>query len=86
MQDEKELALQLEDDPLAQTIQRGNGFSLRRRQRRINRAQEKRRGQPDAFDSMADDARGERMQVEQDVGKLWHVPSDFVSACDRHGA
>src|SRR5687767_12180627 len=82
MQDEKELTLQLEDNPLAKTIQRDDGFSLNRGQRRINRAQEKWRSQPDAFDSMIDHTRRERMQVEQDVGKLWHFPSDYLTRID----
>ena len=86
MQDEKEVALQLEDDPLAQTIQRDNCFSVRSRQWRIDRAQEKRRGQPDAFDSMPDDARGKRVQVEQDVGKLRHSLSDYLRAYGGQGA
>jgi hypothetical protein len=29
---------------------------------------------------MPDDARRERMQVEQDVGQFWHFPSDYLSA------
>ena len=85
MQDEKELTLQLEDNPLAKTIQRDDGFSLNRGQRRINRAQEKWRSQPDAFDSMTDHTRRERMQVEQDVGKLWHCLSDYLTKIEASG-
>ena len=48
MKDEKQLALDLEDDPLAEAMQRDDGPPFDRGQRRVDRAQQERRREPDA--------------------------------------
>ena len=72
MQNEEQLALQLEDDPLTEPVQRDDGLALQRRQGWIDGTQEERGRQPDAVHAMPDDARSEGVQVEQDVGELGH--------------
>ena len=72
MQDEEQLALQLEDDPLTESVQRDDSLALQLRQGWIDGPQEERGREPDALHAMPDDARSEGVQVEQDVGELRH--------------
>ena len=72
VQDEEQLAFQLEDDPLTEPMQRDDSLPLERRQRRIDGTQEERGGEPDPLHPMPDDTRSEGVQIQEDVGKLRH--------------
>jgi hypothetical protein len=70
--DEEELILQLEHDPLSDPSERQHALSLGRGDRRLHRAEKKWTQDPDVLDRLSADARGERLQVEEDVGELGH--------------
>jgi len=72
VKDEEQLAFRLENDPLAQAAQADNGPAFDGGKRWIDRAQQKRAGQPHRRDAPADDSRLERTKIEQDVRKLGH--------------
>ena len=67
MQNQKQLPLQLEHDALAEALQADDRPAFHGRQRRIDGPKEKRRCEPDPVDTTPDDARRQRMKVEEDV-------------------
>ena len=81
------------DDPFADPIQTGDGVPFDGAERRVDRPEEERRFESNAIEPLSDDARGERVKVEEDVGQFWHgggVPTpDGVPAqprfCSRSG-
>src|SRR5436190_453025 len=68
MEDEKQLALGLEHNPLAQTVEVDDDAAIDRRQWRFDRSEQKRCGESVAGDAASDNSRAKRMQVEQYVG------------------
>ena len=69
---EEEFALGFEDDPLAEPMKVDDRAAVDRRQRRVDRAQEKRRRQTDALHLLPDDTRPQRVEVQEDVRQLGH--------------
>ena len=72
MKHEEQLAFGLHDDSFAQAPQASNRATDDRRQRRIDRAKEKRTGQPYGGDAVTDDPRLQRVEVQKDVRELGH--------------
>ena len=72
MKDEEQIAGKAEDDPLAQSANFQDRLALRRGDWRIDRAQQKRAGQTDFLERLSEHARAERVDVDENVGKLGH--------------
>ena len=79
MEHEEQLALQFEDDTLAQPVQVGDDTPFDRSKWRVDRAQQKSRDKPDARDALADHARPKRVEVQKDVGQFGHGRSALES-------
>jgi hypothetical protein len=73
VEDEVEIVLQVEHDPLSEAAESGHPFSRHRRDRRIERPQEKRARETHSIEPPAEDARLESRQVRRDVRKLRHA-------------
>ena len=54
--------------------------------RRIERADQERAGEPDAIEPLTDDARSQRVQVQLDVRKFRHAYCALIDAASRSGA
>src|SRR5262249_57146859 len=80
VQDEEEVAVELEHDPLPQPAEPGDEPAGRRRERRVDRAQEERVREPDDADPLAPDARAEMVPVDDDGGELRHAPHTVPAA------
>ncbi len=85
VQHEKEVVIQLEDDPLSEAAKPPDPSSLRRGDGRIERAQEKRARDPHAEEWLSDDAGLESRQVRDDVGKLRHRGENSRETADGVG-
>jgi hypothetical protein len=72
VEDQEELSFRFDHDALAEAAEAHNGPAFDGRKRRIDRAQRKRTGQPDAGDPLACNSRLERVKVQEDVGQLGH--------------
>jgi hypothetical protein len=70
---EEQFVLGLEHDTFSSTMQVDNGPTLQRRQRRVNRSQQKGRHQTDPLDGVTDDPRPQCVEVQQDVRQLRHT-------------
>src|ERR1019366_8944518 len=75
MQSEKQVPVQRENDPLAEPTQADDGASLGVLDRRIERTQEERIDQANAFQRLALDARREAIEVDDDIGEFGHGDS-----------
>jgi hypothetical protein len=73
MEDQEQLALRFHDNALAEPVEVDDGSPFHRRERRIDGAKKKRRGEPHAFDAVSDDTRAQRVEIQQDVGELGHL-------------
>jgi hypothetical protein len=73
MKDEEQLIFHLHDDPLADAVQIRHATAFDGLKWRVNRAQQKRRDQPNARDALAHDSWPQRMEVQEDVGEFWHA-------------
>src|SRR5439155_10342971 len=73
VEDEEELALELEDDALAEAAEPDDPPALRLADRRIDGADEKWGREPDTLERLPDHARGQVLDVDDDVGKLGHA-------------
>src|SRR5919109_1717988 len=72
MEDEKELSFHLPHDALPDAAQVDHAASFGGRERRIDRAQQRRAGDARALERLAHDAGGQRLEINRDVGKLRH--------------
>ena len=68
----EDVIVECPDDPFANPIQAGDGLPFDRAERRIDRSEQERRVESDPIQPPADDARGERVDVEKDVRQFWH--------------
>ena len=68
MEDEEEVALELEDDALADPAESDDASSHRLRERRVDRADEERRAEPHAHEGLVEHARRQVLDVDDDVG------------------
>ena len=70
MNDEEQVVFHGPHQPLAEAAQRDDDFAVGVIDWRIERPDEKRAGYTDPIESLAHDARLQRMQVELDIGEL----------------
>ena len=75
VQDQEALALEREDDPLADPREPDDAAAFRLLERRRDRAQQERTAQAHRHEALADDPRLERREVRQDVRQLRHGAS-----------
>jgi len=73
VQDEKEIALQPDDDALAEATEPRDAPARGRRERRIDGAEQEGIREAHALQTRAGDARFERFDVDDDVGQLGHL-------------
>ena len=73
--DEEELALEREDDALAEPLDADDNLAFDRGNRRRHRAQQERMADADALETVADDLGRQALEVDADVGQLGHRPS-----------
>ena len=73
VQDEEQLAVELEDDPLAHPPQADDRASFDGGDRRLQRAHEERIADPQPLERLVQHPRGERFEVERDVGQFRHA-------------
>ena len=72
MQHEEQVVVELEDDALAEPAQAADRLAEDGVDRRVEGAEEKRIGEPDLRQRLADDAGAEAVDVGDDVGKFGH--------------
>ncbi len=75
---EEQLALEANDDALADPLDRAHAASLGACDRRHRGAQHERADDAHADERLSDDARSERFLVDGDVGQLGHRPTTFT--------
>ena len=75
MNDDEELVLELDDDALSEPKDVDDSLVDDRRQRRIDGPQQKGRPEFDLGQRLADDPASQRLDVDGDIWKLWHVLS-----------
>ena len=82
MDDEEQFAIlwrpEREHNPFADATNAGDGLADNRLERRIDGAEHERTAHHDAVEWMTDDARVQRLQVDDDVGQFGH--SDYSPA------
>jgi hypothetical protein len=74
VQDQEDLAVQLDHDPLAQPSHASYGPPFRVRKRRRDRPEEERAREAHLLQALAADQVGQALHVDHDVGKLGHPP------------
>jgi hypothetical protein len=73
VQNEKEVVVRAQDDPLAQSLHRAHRLALDRRHRRVDRTKQERARDARALERLVDDARPEALDVDGHVRKLRHT-------------
>ena len=81
--DDEELALEGQDDALAEPLDADRRAGPRPRRRRRHRAQQERMADADALEAMADDLGRQPLDVDADVGQLGHRASVPAAAAGR---
>ena len=83
VEDEKELVLESDDDPLAESTDAAHKTVIQRVDRRVNGAQDKWAERESAPQHQAGDTRIQRVDVQHDVGQFGHAPlwREFCSPC-----
>src|SRR4029453_4799559 len=72
----EEIAFEAPDDALAQAAEIENRAADGRLDRRLDRANQKRTGNPHALDRLPDQSRAQRVEVELEVREFWHLTID----------
>ena len=72
MRDEKQVTFERQHDPLAEPAHGVHAPAFRRRKRRNRSAQDEGTQQSHALEPCSDDALGEGLDVDDDVGQLRH--------------
>ena len=72
VKDQEQLAFTFQHDAFAEAMERDNLPPFDRRKRRIDRSKQERAREPDAGDALPDDARRQRVEIEQDVREFRH--------------
>lgn len=83
MDDDEELVLQLPHEALAHPAKEEHPAAGERGEGWIDGAEDERVRQSDGFQPAAEDAALERLQIDHDVRKLWHLRSGSVDARGR---
>ena len=73
VKDQEQLAVELDRDALAEPVQVDDRPPLRRRRRRVDRAEEERAREPQAAEQPAGDPLPQALDVDDDVGQLGHA-------------
>ena len=81
--DQEEIALEGDDETLAQAVQSGHPAAMGGRERRIERAQDEWAGQSHPLERGAADAQVERLEVDGNVGQLRHAQGTGARARGR---
>src|SRR2546425_6829745 len=74
MEDEEDVSLHLPHDALSQASQSHDFATLCRAERRVDRAQQRGADHTGTLERLADDTRGQCLEVNRDVGELRHGP------------
>jgi hypothetical protein len=72
VENKEEIAVELEDDPLTETMQVSDRTTLDRRKGWVNRAQQKRRDQAHFRDALAHNSWAKSVEVKKDVRQFRH--------------
>ena len=73
MDHEKQIGVKGQDDPLADAADAANDLSLKRVDRRIDRAQNEGAVECEALEAAPDDVARQRLEVDDDVGQLGNI-------------
>src|SRR5205823_3638773 len=76
VENQKQIPIEADDDAFARTEDVPNGQSDNRFERRVNRPQHERADEMQLFKPLAGHTRLERVDVDDDIRKLWHRPAD----------
>jgi hypothetical protein len=80
VEDQPEVAVETEGDPLADPPEPPDGAALYVANRRHCRLDQRRADHPDPLDGPADDAPVQGMEIELDVGELGHAASPDLAS------
>jgi hypothetical protein len=81
MKDQKQIVVHLPDNALAQAAEAKDRHPSDGVHWRIDRTNKKRAGKAHRFETLADNPRPKRVQIEFDVRKLGHVLATSTGAC-----
>src|SRR5262245_10330525 len=72
MQDEEEVAVEFEDDTLAEAPEVADGFGVNRVERRVEGADKERVSHPHSVERPSDGPAAQTLDVDRDVGQFGH--------------